>query len=167
MKPREPRVKVVIHARMRMDGAWGDACIRNISSRGMFLQAATPPARGSYVEIFRGKHIIIGRVVWQKDRGFGIRTQDKLPISAIIEEPVQGTKGNVRGASPPIERRADPSRATAATVSERLERSRRFSMAFQSAIIIVAGIAGAAVLMGTVQQILARPLTDISSHLGN
>jgi hypothetical protein len=163
MKPREPRRKVIIPARMRSDGAWGDVCIRDISSRGLLLQAASPPPRGTYVEIFKARHRIIGRVIWTKERRFGIHTQERLNISAIVEEAAAGDAAP--GAAPATERRSDPYRLTAATVARRLERSRRLSAAFQFGCIVACGGAAAMLTASTVQDILSRPLKTISEHL--
>lgn len=167
MKPREPRRKVLIQARIRIDGAWGDVCIRNISSRGLLAQAAAPPPRGSYVEIFRAKHIIIGRVVWRKDRRFGIHTQDRLDISAIVEEPALagGERGTAPAAGLSVERRSDPHRLTAAGVAQRRERSQRISAIFQFACIVACGAMAAAITAGAVLENLSRPLAIVASHL--
>lgn len=61
---------------MRVEGRWTDVCIRDISSRGLLVQAAVAPVRGDYIEIFRADRAIVGRVVWNKDRRFGVQTQD-------------------------------------------------------------------------------------------
>lgn len=93
MKPREPRHKVLVRARMKAGPEWHDTCILNISSRGMLLQAADPPVRGSYLEIRRGALVIVARVMWCKHHCFGVKSQDALPVDAIvrdIEVPVVG-----------------------------------------------------------------------------
>lgn len=66
VKPREERQKVMIKARMRTGVSWHDVCILNLSAHGVGLQAAEPPARGTYVEIRRGPHVIVARVAWSK-----------------------------------------------------------------------------------------------------
>ena len=50
----------MIRARMRSGVSWHDVCILNLSRRGLGIQAAEPPQRGAYVEIRRGKHVILG-----------------------------------------------------------------------------------------------------------
>ena len=42
-KPRETRQKVVLPARMRAGAGAVDVCIRDVSSRGMLIQAGVPP----------------------------------------------------------------------------------------------------------------------------
>ena len=44
---------------MRSGASWHDVCILNLSLHGAGIQALEPPARGSYVEIRRGSHVII------------------------------------------------------------------------------------------------------------
>ena len=86
MKPREPRQKVLVRARIKADAGWHDGCILNVSSRGLLLQAADPPAKGSYLEIRRGALVIVARVMWSKSHRFGVKSQDELPIDAIIRD---------------------------------------------------------------------------------
>ena len=159
MKPREPRRNVVIQARMRSDGAWMDVCIRNISSRGFLLQAASPPPRGTYVEIFRGKHAVIGRVAWSKERRFGIHTQDRMNVDAIIDGSMAGSQQRAAGG----ERRS--SARTPVPVAQQLERSRRISAAFEFGCIVACGAAAALITLNTVRETLSRPLQTIASHL--
>jgi hypothetical protein len=85
MKSREPRRKVLVRTRIRSGAAWYDASILNISSRGMLLQAADPPVRGSYLELRRGALVIVAKVMWRESRRFGVKTQDELPIQAIVD----------------------------------------------------------------------------------
>lgn len=164
MKPREPRRNVVIPARMRCGGAWTDVCIRNMSSRGLLLQSATPPRRGTYVEILKGRHGIVGRVAWAKDRRFGIHSQNRIDIEAII--------GEARGAeaiSQPAggERRFVARKTAAASAAERLERSRRLSAAFQFVCIVLCGAAVAMIIADTVRDTLSRPMKAVSAGLGD
>jgi len=72
---------------MRVGSAWNDVSIVDISSRGLALHAADPPPRGSYLEVRRGRHVIVARVVWAQQQKLGLRRQDPLAIDAIISEP--------------------------------------------------------------------------------
>jgi hypothetical protein len=74
----------MLAARLRHADAWGNASILNISSGGLQLHATPPPSRGTYIEVRRGSHVIIGRVVWVKADRFGMCAQDKLAIDALI-----------------------------------------------------------------------------------
>lgn len=167
MKPREPRRIVLIQARMRIDGTWCDVCIRNLSSRGMLLQAATAPRRGTYVEIFRGRHSFIAQVRWCKDRRFGVHTRERIDIDAIINEP----RGNPRNAAPGGSERRGESRPpdarvpSAASVAARLERSRRLSAAFEFGTLAVLALLAAGMMLSVVGEVLGRPFAVISERL--
>lgn len=162
IKHREQRRNVLIQARMRRDGAWADVRIRNISSRGLLIQSDTPPPRGTYVEIFRARHTIVARVVWSKDRQFGIQTQDRLDVGAIIADPAQTPSAPI---APSKDRRADPRQLTAAHVAERLERSRRISAVLEFGCIFACGVAAAVITMAAVYETLSQPLEKVSSSL--
>lgn len=167
MKPREPRRKVLVKARMRLDGAWGDVCIRDISSRGLLLQGALPPPRGTYIEVFRGRHIIVARVVWTKDRSFGVQAQDRINIDAVVGEPdLSGIDyAAAVKAQPGFDRRRSP-RETEARIAERAQRSRSLSAAmefgFMAALILFAATAAFSVITDT----LARPAAALRGALG-
>jgi hypothetical protein len=86
MKAREHRQKVLIRAKLRAGGLPMDACIRDISSKGMMIHSKAPPPRGTYVEVITATQTIVGRVVWGADMRFGINTREKLHIEMIIGE---------------------------------------------------------------------------------
>lgn len=104
MKSREPRIKVLIGARMRAGAAWGDVCLLNLSSRGVLAQAAVPPLKGAYIEVRRGSHVIVARVVWAKKHRFGALTQDPIGVDAIIAD-ASGSKSNAACAE--VDRQSD------------------------------------------------------------
>ena len=43
----------MIPARLRMGGLWTDACILNISSRGLMIQATRAAVEGNIIELYR------------------------------------------------------------------------------------------------------------------
>lgn len=164
MKPREERRNVLIPARLKLECGWHDARIINISSRGMMLQTSVPPSRGTYVELHRGPHLVIARVVWANQNRFGIRAQDRLPVDAIIS-PSQAAQavpvsGAASGNSPQVERRRRP-RSTAEMHELSRQRSRAFEFACQLA------IAGSAVLLAAcaAQQVLGTSLAKVGAAL--
>ena len=81
------RRKVLIRARLRAGNARLEVCIRDISPRGMLLQAAAPPRRGTFVEVSVGGFSIVGRVQWTKERRFGITTRDTIPVGTLAGDP--------------------------------------------------------------------------------
>lgn len=163
MKPREPRRKVMIRARMRSGAVWGDINILDISSRGMLIQADSAPSRGAYLEVRRGRHAIIARVVWTNDRRFGVWTQDRLSVEAVIREPdLSGPEArDGRCESPPLERRAPDRRR----LGDRHEQSRHAGRAFEFLCLAAAGAALAMLAFAFVEQTLAAPLSQVTAAL--
>lgn len=152
---------MLIRARMRVTATWSDVCILNISSRGMQLQAAKPPERGSYVEIRRGLHVIIGCVAWTRQHRFGLKSQDVLFIDAIVAEPSEGD--TARSATPyiPVERRAAPRRAASG------DNSRLLGRAMEFACLGMLVMAGATIIYGAAESALAAPMASVSNALGD
>jgi hypothetical protein len=77
----------MIMARVRMGSSWSDACILNLSTRGMLVRAPKSPARGAYLEIRRGAYVIVARVIWSMPDRFGVQTQDPVPADGLIRDP--------------------------------------------------------------------------------
>lgn len=82
---RLPRRKVLVRARMRAGGPKTDICIRDVSARGLLIQANTPPQRGSFVEIMCEGLPITGQVIWISDRRFGVITRERLDVAAFVD----------------------------------------------------------------------------------
>lgn len=165
MKPREPRRKVLIRARMRLNGAFRDVRIRDISSKGLLLEGEFAPQRGTYLEVFRGRHLIIARVVWSQEKRFGVLAQDRMNVDAIVTEPDHsGVRATDASTGLPTERRSAP-RLTSREISRRAARSRHVSAAFQFGFIVVLGLSGAVTLFGVVSQSLAAPMKVVSEKL--
>lgn len=159
MRRREQRHKVLLRARLKSGDGWHDACILDLSRRGAGLQAASAPARGSYVDIRRGLHVVVARVVWSRGHRFGIAAQDDLPIHAIANDrsPPTATAA-VRGG----DRRQLPR-----PPAERAESSRRFGQRLQFVLAIAAGMGAATIAGAEVRQALAAPLAKVGSALGD
>jgi hypothetical protein len=159
MKPREPRRKVMLKARLRINAAWHDACILDLSSRGLMIQASEPLRGGSYIEVRRGRHVIVARVMWSRDRRCGLLTQDALPTDAIIAEPDQSAgKPIVAGEDRRVER-APPSRAFVH------EQSRWRSRAFEFTLVALLGGACGTFAYSAVSDALSRPLATVELAL--
>ncbi len=158
MRAREHRRKVLIRAKLRAGGLPIDACIRDISSKGLMVQTKVPPPRGTYVEIIAGNQTIVGRVVWGTDMRFGILTRDKLPIDMIVGE-LRGPVAR-QGADPkptPMLRPAVITRAPAFRRSH--ARALEFTVLILFALAMIATIASAS------YQTLARPFESIAGRL--
>ena len=160
---REDRKAVRITVRVRTDDGWIDATVRNVSSRGMMLQSPQPLNRNQFVEISRGDHRVIGRIVWADAVMSGVRAQDEVDIAALLAPPQAGsTKCSV-------ERRSGQ-RATApprvASLDERAEASRLIGRAAEKVCLVVAIACGALFAISGASQALAEPLGQISEALG-
>src|SRR4051794_14708998 len=107
-RPRELRRNVVLPARMRHGLSWSDACILNISSRGLMIQSGRAAPQGSVIELRRGDHVIPARVMWSEGSRTGLQVDDRLPTDELLAlcKVAQLKIGDV--GSPLIERRSDP-----------------------------------------------------------
>jgi hypothetical protein len=70
---------VLIEARLRQDRGWTDARILNISRRGLMVRSPAAPLHGTYVEVSRGTHRIVARVVWVSRIGSASAPRMRLP----------------------------------------------------------------------------------------
>lgn len=151
---------------MRIDGKWVDVRIHNISSRGLLVQSAIPPPRGSYVEIFKARHTIVARVVWSNDHRFGIHTRERLDVGALVGEAASNKPGATAPDAPSlVERRSAPRRLTTEQVTQRLERSRRISSAVEFGTIVACGLMAAMLTFSAVYETLSRPFQKVSNSL--
>lgn len=157
MKPREPRHKVLVRARINAGAGWHDGCILNVSSHGLLLQADDPPAKGSYLEIRRGALVIVARVVWTKNHRFGVKAQDELPIDAIahnVEVPVMG-----KGVRVGERRRAARTQLPAAT------RSRHQGRAMEYVFVVSLAVVAARFAASEVHALLSAPVDAMAAAL--
>ena len=81
---RDPRFKVLVRVSLRGAGPMIDACVRDVSRRGMLLQANFPPPRGAIIEVVGPFPPVVARVVWASERRFGVTTQDRIKVSDFL-----------------------------------------------------------------------------------
>ena len=155
-KPREIRRNVLLTARMRAGASWSDACILNISTRGLMVHAESSLPRGSYVEVRKGPHVIVWRVMWSEDRKLGLATQDDLSVDNIIDPAASAALQLAAAAYPAAERRAR---------SRSHETSRQRGRAFEFVCVAVLAASLSTAAFAMVQQTLARPLAEVRSAL--
>jgi len=158
MVHRAPRHKVLIRARMRAGGPQMDVCIRDVSARGMLVQADYAPAPRSYVEILLDGQSIAGRVIWAKERRFGVATREQIDISAVQ----RGAKATLVAAERP---RLPGTRAAPANVQHSLERNRRVAKALQFGVLVAAGAVAAVAAAATVHGSLAGTFQAVADQL--
>jgi len=145
---------------MRLTAGWHDACILNLSSRGMMVQSEMPPQPGSYLEIRRGSQVIVARVVWMQARRFGVRTQDPLNCAALLREPTDSSTPERVLRTDAGDRRSE-SRSRASPH----EQSRWRGRAIEFASVAVLGALAAMLGLGAVSEALARPLSQVLTAL--
>lgn len=153
------RISVVVPARMRLGARWSDACILNISSRGLLIHTREPAERGSYIELRRGDQVIVGRVMWRSGSRVGLRSQDRVPVEAIVTSKVSEALRLCAAQPAPAERRKTP--RTPAVES----RMRGRAMEFISVGVIAVSFSVAVVSL--VADGLARPLSKVRLALGD
>jgi len=154
-KPRELRRRVVVPARLRHGAAWTDACILNISTRGLMIHTGRQIAKGTQVEVRRGDHVIIARVVWRDGGRAGLRAEDRVPVDEIM---TLGQSPTLQLTAGPVERRK---------YSRPQERSRLQGRAMEFGAVIAIGACLAAAGLNMVQAAFDRPLEMVSAALGN
>ena len=77
------RRKVLLRGRMRVPTGTYEVCVRDVSPRGMLLQAVNPPRRGMVIEVAVSGRTILARVIWATERRFGVMTRDTVPVAAL------------------------------------------------------------------------------------
>ncbi|MEO7787186.1 MAG: hypothetical protein ABIR77_05095 [Sphingomicrobium sp.] len=163
MKPREPRRKVLIKARMRAGPSWGGVSLLNLSSRGALAQAEVPPPKGSYIEVRCGAHVIVARVMWAEQERFGFRSQDPILVDALLanrDEAVrtgQPAPGMVSQDRRAVLRKPSP--------SDRHERSRATARTTEYCCLVAIAALLGSVAVSMVQSALGGPMTLISAAL--
>lgn len=157
---RGPRRKVLLRAEMRAGGPKMDICIRDVSTRGMLVQAGVPPPRGTYVEIVTAGVPIVGKVVWAGNRRFGIAMRDPIDVRGFverIERPGAASK-------PPRVESAKP-RLWAASPATTFEISRRTAGAAEFFSIAAACLLVAVVIATLMFDQLSAVFGRVSRHL--
>jgi hypothetical protein len=156
LKAREEREKVVLRARMRADGPPVDVCIRDISSFGMMLQAGSPPSRGTYVEIETAHEIVVGRVIWTRERKFGIKTRDRITLSRMRGRAVLDAAAGAPCRRP---------RRRGLAVAAHPDGARLLGRAIDFTIVAAAAAALAAIFGGLAYGTLSKPFATVSVML--
>lgn len=147
---------VVLRARMRGSAGWSDVTICNVSSRGLMARCAAPPPKGDFIEIRHRSVCIIGQVRWSQNSRFGIRTQDRVEISALLAQASVPVTANERRTAP---RKAEPA-ARRPDSTEAAEASRRFARMFDWSAMGAILVAGGIVLADMAGTALREPLAD-------
>lgn len=80
-----PRVELRCGVRLKWGATICDAILRNISARGMQLEADGLPPKGTYLSIqIDGLNVPAGEVMWQKDGLVGIQLMEELRWTSLM-----------------------------------------------------------------------------------
>jgi hypothetical protein len=149
---------VVLPARLRAGASWSDTCILNISSRGMMIHSAHPPAKGAVVELRRGDHVMEARVVWRDGARLGLQSEERLPVEEILSLSQSQSLQITAGDAPHGERRKHP------RPTHDDSRLRARAIQFAGVGVIACALAFGAAAM--VHEALAKPLAVVEAALG-
>ena len=134
--------------------SWSDACILNISSRGLMIHSGRPLMHGAEVEIRRGDHIIVARVVWGDGGRAGLRSDDRVPVEEIV---TVGQSAVLQLTAANGERRKQ---------SRPEDRSRLQGKAIEFGGVLVVSVSLALAGLAMIESAFARPLAIVSAALG-
>jgi hypothetical protein len=162
MIQREERHAVLIPARMRWEGRWTAASIRNVSSKGMMVRTEAPPSPGTYVEMQLPSGVVAARTVWTMNQACGLKLQDRLDIGAILGKRSASVAGSgMRHSGAPRPRR-EP---TPAELRARSERNQQLSSLMQFVIVVAVGVCAAGSLGWEVYKVLSAPMVAVEGKL--
>ena len=156
-RPRELRRRVMLPARLRAGAQWSDTCILNISSRGLLIHSARAAPEGSIIELRRGDHVIVARVMWREVARVGLQADERLPVEQIMSLGQSQALQLTASSGAAVERRKQPR----AEVDARL---RGRAMEFASVLVIAASMA--LTIWSMASEALARPMAAVSAALG-
>lgn len=122
------------------------------------LEAANPPACGTFVELRRGNSVVIGQVRWVEDNRCGVLVQDRIDPSAFLA---------ARDASQPWQPGdADRRRLLRAGAAQRhLGRGHAVARAGQWLGVSAMTLFGAYVIVSAAHSALASPIAQVEHAL--
>lgn len=121
------------------------------------IQSARPALPGSLVELRRGDHVIIARVMWRDGARVGLQADDRVPVDEILSQGHAKALQLVASEGTLIDRRREPRHdADQARVQGR---GLEFVATIAIAIMLAAGV------LGMLHQALTRPLAAVQGAL--
>lgn len=156
-RPRELRRRLILPARLRAPNGWSDACILNVSSRGLQINSIQSAIQGATVEIWHRDHVIVARVVWRKGSRAGLQAEQRVPVEELMTMSQTPSLQLTADQWPGAERRTR-------SRSHDDNRLRARVIEFAGLAIIVASLAGG--LAAMVGEVFARPLALVEAALG-
>jgi hypothetical protein len=156
-RARELRRRVVIPARLRSGAQWSDACILNISSRGLLIHTGRAIPEGATVEVRRGDHAIFARVAWRSGDRVGLQADDKLPVEEIMSTSSAQSLRLVADGGKLVERRKRPRKAE----SDSRLRGRAIEFIGVGAIVLALSLGAWTIA----ERALAKPIEQVEAAL--
>lgn len=147
----------MLPARMRTTAGWSDACILDVSSRGLMVHAGFFALDDRVVELWHGDRAITARVVWRQGPKAGLQAEDRIPVEDILSLSGSGSLQLAVGRPPDAERRKRPR-----THDDSRLQARAFEFA---SVAIIAGAVAFGFSMW-VEEALAQPLALVETALG-
>jgi hypothetical protein len=161
MKSREPRIRVILPARMRWDGRWVSGSVRNVSSRGLMVCSSEIPPLGTYVELVVGSETITARTVWSDQQAWGVRSRSAIDFARLREASTTAGCASASAEFGSVARHdvAHPARRRSA------ELNRHLSHAFQYVTALIVGSLVAGSIGWEVYRTLSAPLLRIAATM--
>ncbi|QNM83436.1 hypothetical protein H8M03_03620 [Sphingomonas sabuli] len=144
----------MLPARMRSASGWSDACILNISPRGLLVYSTGGAKPGSFVEIRRGTQLVVARVVWRQNQRMGLSSTDPFRVEDIISNEVAAAA--VQATTRMAERRVIPR-----TADDNRLRARAFEFLCIAAFAVA--LTGSVVFYA--YEVMAAPLAAVRAAL--
>jgi hypothetical protein len=157
-RSRELRRRVMLPARLRTGAQWTDTCILNISSRGLLIHSGRAAPEGSTIELRRGEHVIVARVMWRDGARVGLQCDERLPVEQIMSLGQSQALQLTASTNTMVERRHQP---RPKVIDARL---RGRAMEFVSVAAIAASLA--LTIWSMADEALAKPMAAVSAALG-
>ncbi|MGE3690141.1 MAG: PilZ domain-containing protein [Novosphingobium sp.] len=145
----EDRARVILRAALRDGGREREACLLDLSSRGLLATSTPPPRRGAYVELTVGRHRLDGQVQWSEGRRFGVRLRERVDVLAVM--------GNEAGPTALKAARAARGRPS---MEARAAYMRHVAQGFTYGLLMAGGAAGATVAAQMVHHSLSVPFAE-------
>ena len=147
----------MLPARLRAGAQWSDTCILNISSRGLLIHSARAAPEGSIIELRRGDHVIVARVMWREGARVGLQADERLPVEQIMSLGQSKALQLTASSGAAVERRKQPRTEVDARLRGR-------AIEFASVAVIAASMA--LTIWSMASEALARPMAAVSAALG-
>lgn len=149
----------MLRARMRSGAAWSDACILNVSSRGLMINAPSVASlEGSRIEVRHGDHMIVATVMWSNGTRAGLQSESWIPVDDILALSQSGALQLTAAAQwPQVDRRKR---------ARGHEQNRLFGRALEFAGVGLIAISLAMAAFGLFEGAFAQPMKAVEAALG-